>query len=201
MNTIEYYNKNAKAYFDKTISADMKKQYKMFLKYVKENGRILDFGCGSGRDSLEFKKMGYDVYPIDGSEELCKLAREYTGLDVRCMDFSDLSDKDFYDGIWACSSILHVQREKMLDVLIKIRDALTLDGCFFTSFKNGNDQESYLNDGRYFNGFSTESFSELSDKAGLEIVKSNINRSSVSAHNAVDHEVIIWNSYVLKRKM
>ena len=44
MNTIDYYNENAKKYFDKTVNADMTKQYDLFLKYVKENGKILDFG-------------------------------------------------------------------------------------------------------------------------------------------------------------
>ena len=50
MNTIDYYNENAKYYFDKTVNANMKNQYNLFLKYIKDGGKILDFGCGSGRD-------------------------------------------------------------------------------------------------------------------------------------------------------
>ena len=58
MNTIDYYNKNAEKYTSKTINADMSRQYEMFLKYIKQGGRILDYGCGSGRDSLYFKQLG-----------------------------------------------------------------------------------------------------------------------------------------------
>ena len=61
MSTIDYYNKNAKAYFDKTVDARMVEQYNIFLKHVKFNGKILDFGCGSGRDSLAFKNMGFSL--------------------------------------------------------------------------------------------------------------------------------------------
>ncbi|MBR4178517.1 MAG: class I SAM-dependent methyltransferase [Bacilli bacterium] len=195
MNTIDYYNENAKKYFDKTVNADMTKQYDLFLKYVKENGKILDFGCGSGRDSLVFKNMGYDVYPIDGSEELCKLASAYTGLNIKCMDFSELSDIDFYDGIWACSTLLHVKRDKLLDILIKLRDSLKHDGYLYTSFVNGYDKEEYKSDGRYFNDLTSDSFSRLSDNAGFKVIEHSINKSQVSVHNNV-----LWNSYILRRK-
>ncbi len=107
MNTIDYYNQNAKYYFDKTVNVDMSKQYKLFLKYVKDNGKILDFGCGSGRDSLIFKNLGYQVFPIDGSIELCKLASEYTNLDVKCMDFSELKEKDFTSRLVYSLASLH----------------------------------------------------------------------------------------------
>ena len=200
MNTIEYYNENAKYYFDKTIHTNMSKQYEMFLKYVKENGKILDFGCGSGRDTLYFKNMGYDVDAIDGSIELCKLASNYTGIDVKCMDFKDFNAKDLYDGVWACSSILHVKRDELLDILKSIRDSLKEQGVFYTSFVDGYDKEEYKADGRYFNDLSKDNFFNLSQNAGSDIVEFSINRSKVSAHNADNHEAVFWNSFILKRR-
>ena len=195
MNTIDYYNENASYYCDKTINADMHKQYEMFLKYVKPNGRILDYGCGSGRDSKEFKKLGYEVFPIDGSEEICKIAREYTGLDVKCMDFFDLSDIEFYDGIWACSSILHVQKNRIIEVLKKMRDALKHDGVMYISFAGGFMKEEYKEDGRYFNDLNKDNFINLSSNVGLDIIEFNNNLSNVLMHNEV-----YWNSFVLKRR-
>ena len=71
MNTIDYYNNNSQEYFNSTINIDMLSQYSMFLKYVKmkkgffRKTRILDFGCGSGRDSKYFKELGYEVDAID----------------------------------------------------------------------------------------------------------------------------------------
>ena len=66
---------------------------------------ILDFGCGSGRDTKYFLEQGYNVDAVDGSKELCKLASEYTGIKVKHMLFRELAEVDRYDGIWACSSI------------------------------------------------------------------------------------------------
>jgi 2-polyprenyl-3-methyl-5-hydroxy-6-metoxy-1,4-benzoquinol methylase len=195
MGTLAYYNENAKKYFDKTINVDMKKQYEMFLKYIKDGGKILDFGCGSGRDSLFFHNLGYEVYPIDGSIEMCKLAHQYTSLPVKCMNFSELSDIDYYDGIWACSTILHAPRKELLSVLIKLRDSLKQDGYMYASFTDGYDKEENKEDGRYFNDLSKEKFISLSSDAGLEIIEHSKNKSLV-----LSHKDVYWSSYILKRK-
>ena len=91
MSTLDYYNGNAKNYFDTTVGADMSKQYDLFLKYVRKNGRILDFGCGSGRDTLNFIKMGYNVDAIDGSEE--------RGRKLWNAIFETIYEKDTRDGL------------------------------------------------------------------------------------------------------
>ena len=195
MGTLAYYNENAKKYFDKTINVDMRKQYEMFLKYIKNGGKILDFGCGSGRDSLYFHNLGYEVYPIDGSIEMCKLAHQYTSLPVKCINFNELSDIDFYDGIWACSTILHVPRKELLSVLIKLRDSLKQDGYMYTSFTDGYDKEENKEDGRYFNDLSKDKFISLSSDAGFEIIDQSTNKSLV-----LSHKNVYWSSYILKRK-
>ena len=195
MGTLAYYNENAKKYFDKTINVDMRKQYEMFLKYIKDGGKILDFGCGSGRDSLYFHNLGYEVYPIDGSIEMCKLAHQYTSLPVKCINFNELSDIDFYDGIWACSTILHVPRKELLSVLIKLRDSLKQDGYMYTSFTDDYDKEENKEDGRYFNDLSKDKFISLSSDAGFEIIDQSTNKSLV-----LSHKDVYWSSYILKRK-
>lgn len=192
MNTLDYYNENAKKYFDNTINIDMSKQYELFLKYVREKGKILDFGCGSGRDSLYFKNLGYQVFPIDGSKELCTLASEYTGLDVKCMNFLDLSDVEEYDGIWACATLLHIDKKDLLKVLINLRNAIKRDGSIYVCFMNGYNEEEYKEDGRYFNDLTKESFNSLSSLSSLQIV------------DYLESEKIepnkYWVNYILKRK-
>ncbi len=196
MSTIDYYNKNAKSYFDKTVDAKMAEQYNIFLKHVKPNGRILDFGCGSGRDSLAFKNMGFEVYAIDGSEELCKLARQYTGLDVKCMDFFDLNDKEFYDGIWACSSILHVEREKLPDILRKMIKALKEDGVIYTCFKIGN--KEIVQDGKYYNYITKELLENM-----LRQIDPNsqvVDYYENGTCKNVDRPTASWGNYLIKKK-
>ena len=72
--TLNYYNANADEYTERTISADLSGQYRFFEKYLPAGTRILDFGCGSGRDTKYFKDKGFIVSAIDGSEEMCKKA-------------------------------------------------------------------------------------------------------------------------------
>lgn len=81
--TTQYYNDNSKVFFDETVCADVTPLYERFLKYVPEGGRILDLGCGSGRDVKAFRDRGYVADGADRSEELCKLASEYTGVKIR----------------------------------------------------------------------------------------------------------------------
>lgn len=84
-----------------------------FLSYLKPGARILDFGCGSGRDTKYFLEHGFEVDAIDGSERLCALAGKLTGIPVKQMLFEDLDAMDVYDGIWACASVLHLEYEPL----------------------------------------------------------------------------------------
>lgn len=102
--TLDYYNKNAKKFITGTISVDFGIVQNRFLDKLHPGAEILDYGCGSGRDTKYFLEQGCKVTAIDGSQELCKLASEYTGIPVKHMLFRDLDEKEAYDGIWACSS-------------------------------------------------------------------------------------------------
>ena len=82
-NTINYYNQNAENFIANTQSADMHPTQERFLRLLDANTSILDFGCGSGRDTKYFLEKGYQVTAIDGSAELCRLASEFTGIEVR----------------------------------------------------------------------------------------------------------------------
>ena len=155
--TLDYYNQNANTFFEGTVSVNFKEVQDKFLE-VLPGKKILDFGCGSGRDTKYFLDNGYDVIAIDGSIELCKKASEYTGIEVKHMLFQELNDKDTYDGIWACSSILHLNKEELKPVLLKMVEALKKQGIIYTSFKYG-DFEGERN-GRYFSNFTIESFKE-----------------------------------------
>ena len=155
--TLDYYNQNANTFFEGTVSVNFKEVQDKFLE-VLPGKKILDFGCGSGRDTKYFLDNGYDVIAIDGSIELCKKASEYTGIEVKHMLFQELNDKDTYDGIWACSSILHLNKEELKPVLLKMIDALKKHGIIYTSFKYGNFEGE--RNGRYFSNFTIESFKE-----------------------------------------
>lgn len=157
--TLEYYDQNAEQFFKTTADVDFTDTQDRFLQYLQLGSRILDLGCGSGRDARYFLEKGYQVDATDGSAEICRLASEYTGIPVRQMLFNELDAEEEYDGIWACASILHLPEEELRDVMHRIGTALKEDGIFYTSFKYG-DFAGERN-GRYFRDFTEESFREF----------------------------------------
>ena len=154
--TIQYYNQNAADFVENTRNVDFHVMQDEFIEGLPAGAKILDLGCGSGRDTKYFLEHGYRVDAIDGSAELCALASEYTGIPVKCQLFQELDASEVYDGIWACSSILHLEQTELRSVLKKMADALRPDGWIYTSFKYG--EYEGMRNGRYFTDFTWNSF-------------------------------------------
>lgn len=157
--TINYYNSNATDFVSGTISVDFEATQKKFTDRLPQGVWILDFGCGSGRDTKYFLEHGYRVEATDGSIELCKLASEYTGIEVKHMLFQELSEVEAYDGIWACSSILHLPLKELADIMRKMVTALKDKGIIYTSFKYGTFAGE--RNGRYFTDMTEETFADF----------------------------------------
>jgi len=165
--TIEYYNLYAEDYVNTTQSVDFRLIQERFLsalkaafpKVCKKDIRILDLGCGSGRDSRYFLGQGYDVSALDGSEALCRYAAAYAGIPVQEMRFEDFHEISCYEGIWACASILHLSYKELKEVLSNIYEALVPNGIFYTSFKYGVGEKERGN--RHFTDMTEESLGEL----------------------------------------
>ena len=104
---------------------------------------------------------GFKVDAIDGAEEICKKASKITGTNVRQMLFQELNEISKYDGIWACSSILHLPKAELKTVFEKMLRALKDNGVIYTSFKYS-DFEGMRN-GRYFTDFTIETFKSFID--------------------------------------
>lgn len=153
--TIDYYEKNAEKFIRDTGCADMSAVRDAFLKYIPEGGSILDLGCGSGRDSRAFLDAGFQVTSVDGSAALCRAARLLTSQEAVCSLFSDFVPDRLYDGIWACSSLLHLSREDLEETVRRYAAFLRPHGCFYMSFKKGD--FSGERNGRYFTDLTEES--------------------------------------------
>ena len=161
-----YYDENYQEYFKNTVDADMSEMIEKFLSYLKPGDRILDAGCGVGRDTKVFMQKGYEVEAFDSSIQMVRLSSEYTGQMTRFLRFEDMDYVDEFDGIWACASLLHVSREDLPDVFRRLERALINGGVIYASFKIGSD---YTENGRDFTCFDEcemieylKSFSTLS---------------------------------------
>lgn len=166
--TLKYYNKNVQSFASGTVSVKFTEVQDKFLEKLNPDAYILDFGCGAGRDTKYFLSRGYQIDAIDGSEQLCRIASKYTGIKVRQMLFQELDEKEKYDGIWACASILHLPKKQLREVLENMYAALKSEGWIYTSFKYGKFEGE--RNGRYFTDFTTDTFKEfIHDMHGLKI--------------------------------
>lgn len=157
--TLDYYNSNAGQFVSGTVDVGFQETQERFLKYLDRGSRILDLGCGSGRDTRYFLDRGYQVRATDGSEELCRIASEYTGIPVQCRLFQELDEKDVYHGIWACSSILHLNWAELAVVMQKICAAIKPGGVLYASFKYGRFEG--MRGDRYFTDMTEERLESL----------------------------------------
>lgn len=166
--TIDYYNERTQEFIESTVAVDFSKTQNRFLEKLQAKSHILDFGCGSGRDTKYFLDKGFTVTAIDGSLELCKFASDYAGIEVKHMYFEELDDIEVYDGIWACSSILHLPYDELKEVLVKMVKAVKDNGIIYTSFKYGSFEG--VRNGRYFTDFTEDTFDNfLKDIPGVKL--------------------------------
>lgn len=167
--TISYYDKNAEEFCKNTIDADMSFCRDKFLKYLSAGASILDAGCGSGRDSIAFKQLGYHVTAMDASPEICKEAEKVLGPKVICKTFEEIDDENMYNGIWACASLLHVPKESMGEVINRLKHALKDNGILYASFKYG--EEEKVVGGRLFSYYNEQSLRGIMKKNGFEVLE------------------------------
>ena len=157
--TVDYYNKNANNYFHSTVNANMPHIYRAYLIHLPPGGKILDAGCGSGRDSLYFLEKGYQVVAFDASVEMVKRSSQLIGQTVMLDTFEEFQWDDVFDGIWACASLLHVQEEHMTAAIENLARHLKPQGIFYMSFKYG--EGDYEKEGRHFTCYQENSFDDL----------------------------------------
>ena len=157
--TIDFYQQNAEAFFNSTVNVDMTSLYEPFAAGLPPQGWVLDAGCGSGRDSRAFKERGFEVEAFDASAEMAALATAHSGVSVRHMRFSELSETTRYDGIWCCASLLHLPRHALPDAMQRLAAALRPGGVWYLSFKYGSGERTVA--GRHFTDLDEEGLADL----------------------------------------
>ena len=191
--TLDYYNEKAQAFCDDTQNVEFSAFQRAFTSHLPEGGRILDFGCGSGRDSRAFLNGGYQVTALDGSEELCRIASEFIGQPVICSTFQEYAPDEVFDGIWACASLLHIPSEELGGIVSKLAKSLRRGGCFYVSFKYGDSRG--VRNGRFFQDMTEDSLGELlKEIPELEVIS-----TKITADVRPGREKEMWLNVLLKR--
>ena len=158
--TIDYYNRNAESYFERTASIDFSDMYERFIRYIPDGGRIMDLGCGSGRDVKWFIEHGYDARGIDASEELVARARAHYGVPVEVGVIEDWIAETPYDGVWCCASLMHLEEEAWKRFFANLEQNIKSGGAIYISVKSGV-QTGLDGEGRYFRNYKEDDIYEL----------------------------------------
>ena len=167
--TIDYYNSHANEYYRTTVDADLDTGRKKFAAYLPAGARVIDMGCGSGRDVLAFREMGFDAAGLDASEELVRLAKERLGIPVFTADLAEWISGSPYDGIWCCAVLMHLEEEGCRRFFANLKYNLKSGGVLYISVKSGI-ETGIDSAGRYMRNFTEEDIYELVGSVeGLEI--------------------------------
>jgi SAM-dependent methyltransferase len=113
------------------------RQLDAFLDRLLPGSRVLELGCGGGRDAARIRERGFVVDATDATPALVIRANGAFALDARVMAFHELDAEAEYAGVWAHASLLHCPRDALPDVLACIHRALRPGGLHFASFKLG----------------------------------------------------------------
>jgi SAM-dependent methyltransferase len=169
--TLAWYKAHAEDFAARTCRLDLGLLYDRFLHYLGPGGRILDAGCGPGRDTAALIARGYEVVAFDATEEMVRLARSRIGhgAQIHRMRFEDVAWTAEFDGIWACGSLLHVPLASFAGIVSTLAGALRPSGAFYMSFKLGDGER--ISGGRLFLDFTPESLRRSLQTVPLALVE------------------------------
>lgn len=168
--TRSYYENHAAEYFQATCSVDLTHEWYAFTSLLSKNDLILDLGCGSGRDLKYFANRGYRALGIDYSYPLAKLAYKYSGQEIIVGDIRHTSLKEkSVNGVWSMGSLLHLERQEVSSVLLKLHTVLKQDGKLFTAVKKG-EGETFDSIGRWTVFYQVDEWSEMLLDSGYDIL-------------------------------
>jgi len=171
--TLDHYNQNADDFWRGTRDHDVSQNRGALLEQLGGEGpyRILDFGCGPGRDLIAFAKLGHEAIGLEGAERFVALARKHSGCEVWQQDFLRLRlPAEHFDGIFANAALFHVPSQELPRVLRELAATLKPSGVLFSSNPRGENQEGWSG-GRYGAYYDLERWRELVSAAGFTEVR------------------------------
>jgi SAM-dependent methyltransferase len=165
--TLYHYNRHADSFWEGTKDHDVTQNRDALLEHIGKPSRILDFGCGPGRDLKVFSDLGYEAIGLEGAERFVQLAREFSGCEVWHQDFLRLQlPAEYFDGIFANAALFHVPSQELPRVLKELWATLKPSGVLFSSNPRGDNEEGW-NGERYGVYYNLERWRELLLAAGF----------------------------------
>jgi SAM-dependent methyltransferase len=136
----QWYDENADSFEMATLALDVSEVMSDFLDGVPPGSRILDAGCGAGRDACKFLDAGFEVGAFDASAEMVSATWANTRGrgDIRHISFADFNDPaDSWDAIWAMASLIHLPLKEITPTLERLLASLSPKGRLYFCIKEG----------------------------------------------------------------
>jgi len=171
--TLGHYDRNAQVFRERTWDHDVTQNTAALLRHIHATPplRILDFGCGPGRDLLAFQRLGHQPTGLEGSAALAAMARESTGCEVLEQNFLALDlPPEHFDGVYANASLFHVPAQELPRVLNELRQTLKPGGVLFSSNPRGEGQEGWQGE-RYGSWHDLPTWQRYMGDAGFEALE------------------------------
>lgn len=171
--TLRHYDDGAVGFWEGTRDHDVTQNIEALLTSISAPPpfKILDLGCGPGRDLIQFTALGHQAVGLDGSRVFVEMARQKSGCEVLHQDFLALDlPHAHFDGVFANASLFHVPRQELVRVLRELWETLDTDGILFSSNPRGGNQEGWSGD-RYGCYHDLESWRRYGVDAGFEEVR------------------------------
>jgi len=171
--TLAHYDANAEDFWQGTRGHDVSQNIDALLDAIAAEGplRILDLGCGPGRDLTAFQARGHRPVGLDGAASFVHMARERTGAEVWHQDFLALDlPAAAFDGVFANATLFHVPGQELARVLRELWACLRPGGVLFASNPRGANEEGW-NGSRYGRYHDLEGWRETALGAGFEPIR------------------------------
>jgi SAM-dependent methyltransferase len=184
------YQDNARAYFESTVHVDPGPFLSPLLRWLTPGARILDVGCGSGRDMLWFRERGFEVTGLERSSALAALAREHSGCPVVEADFLDHDfSQERVQALLLIGALVHLDKDRAAEATSRMLCGLSAPGYLLVSLKQGSGSQKAA-DGRVFVLWSDPEARAMFAALGLEVLEAFSQTSPVRPQDQ-------WLGYVL----
>ena len=171
--TLSHYNRHAESFWEGTRDHDVSQNRDALLAELEGMPpfRILDFGCGPGRDLKVFTELGHVAIGLEGAERLAVLARQYSGCEVWLQDFLHLElPPEYFDGVFANAALFHVPSQELPRILRELQATLKPRGVFFSSNPRGENEEGWSGE-RYGVFYNLDRWRDLVAAAGFTEIR------------------------------
>jgi|688.fasta_scaffold53312_4 2-polyprenyl-3-methyl-5-hydroxy-6-metoxy-1,4-benzoquinol methylase len=176
--TRESYQSTAEEFARNVLELAPTESIQRFYHMLPSDGKILDMGCGSGRDAKIFTEMGLSVLGVDISSNLLGIAKQHAPLaEFQIMDIENLSfPPSTFHGIWAACSLSHVPKKLFPHVLGKIHLMLKHNGYFYLTLRQGvgeflEKDLRYGNFEKFWSFFEEQEIQDLMQSSHFEVLE------------------------------